>query len=187
MRRVTSSVSLSLNSAGAWRARVVDEDRDFRRVAGRARRWCRRRSRRPWRRRACSCARSRPSPSAALRAGWTCRSRWGRRRRSGPARSTSSVGSTNDLKPSSRSRLMCMRRSCVGCLRAQPNLARRRSCWVIADARPDLRSRAQRALAAPSDAATRPARIGSTISRISLIADHGLHELALRRRSWACR
>ena len=45
-----------------------------------------RRSRRPCRMRACSCRNSRPSPSAAPRPGWICRSRSGRPRRSARAR-----------------------------------------------------------------------------------------------------
>ena len=65
---------------------IVEEQRDFGGVARRPRCRSRRRSRRPCRTRACSCRSFRPSPSAAPRRGWTCRSRSGRRRRSARAR-----------------------------------------------------------------------------------------------------
>ncbi len=114
-----------------------------RRCCARDGRWCRRRSRRPWPRRACSCARSRPSPSAAPRAGWTCRSRSGRPRPVRPFSISSSVGSTNDLKPTRRSRLMCMGRR-VLCMRA----------WTRTDAgQPKAAQRARRRLSPAAAAA----------------------------------
>ena len=78
-----------VESGRRLRVGVVERRSRLPPCCARAGRRCRRRSRRPCRRRACSCASSRPSPSAALRAGWTCRSRSARRRRSGPARSGS--------------------------------------------------------------------------------------------------
>ena len=66
---------------------ALDQQRDFGEVARPGGSRCRRRSRRPSRRRAATWASPRPSPSGSLRAGWTCRSRWGRRPRSAPARS----------------------------------------------------------------------------------------------------
>ena len=161
MRRVTSITSASLNSAGAWRSAVVEEDRHFGHVARRAACWCPRRSRRPWRRRACSCARSRPSPSAALRAGSTCRSRSGRRRRSGLL--DHELGRLDE-----------------GLEAQQPQAADLHAQFLRNDAAGRWASSALGAQSSAHPAAgggASPAISGSTISRISLIAEHLLDEL----------
>ena len=110
---------------------IVEHQADLGDVARRAARRSRRRSRRPCRTRACSCTSFRPSPSAGPRRDWTCRSRSGRRRRSGPARSGNRSASQKLLKPARRSRsnfmgLALSRRSQSPGAAAQSSRLRRR-------------------------------------------------------------